>query len=430
MRRQDGQATVLLVGIVAAALVGALVLGAVAGGLGRHGGRQGAVDLAALAAARYMRDAYPYVLEPVHVAGVANDDYLDLARFEAEAGRVAGETARRNGIRSVAVSFPGARTALVPSVVRVTAKDDLVVAGRHVEDRVSADAELTVGGIAGGDASHGAGEYAGPYAYRSGHPMRPDVALAYDRMARAARSAGIDLFVVSGYRSDAEQAALFAAHPDPKWVAPPGKSLHRLGTELDLGPGSAYRWLIANAGRFGFVQRYSWEPWHFGFSSNAGSASLGYTADRRTSMPSFVPAAFAPSIARAAQRWNVGAALLSAQLYQESGFNPFARSGAGAEGIAQFMPATAARYGLRDAYDASSSIDAQAHLMRDLLRRFGSVPLALAAYNAGPTAVAACGCVPAIPETQAYVTEILALLRGAGDPAGADAAVLQVRLVR
>jgi LAS superfamily LD-carboxypeptidase LdcB len=44
---------------------------------------------------------------------------------------------------------------------------------------------------------------------------------------------------------------------------PPGKSLRRLGTELDLAPPSAYGWLRRNAGRFGFIQRYSWEPWHY-----------------------------------------------------------------------------------------------------------------------------------------------------------------------
>ena len=63
--------------------------------------------------------------------------------------------------------------------------------------------------------------------------------------------------------------------------------------------------------------------------------------------------------------------------------------------------------------------------MRDLLRRFPSVPLALAAYNAGPAPVAACGCIPAIPETQAYVAKILGLLDGAGE----DFAPLEVRLV-
>ena len=59
-------------------------------------------------------------------------------------------------------------------------------------------------------------------------------------------------------------------------------------------------------------------------------------------------------------------------------------------------------------------MDAQAHLMSDLLRQFGDPSLALAAYNAGPAPVEACGCIPAYPETQAYVSRILALLAGAG----------------
>ena len=78
------------------------------------------------------------------------------------------------------------------------------------------------------------------------------------------------------------------------------------------------------------------------------------------------------------------------------------------------MPGTARSYGLSNPYDATASIDAQAHLMRDLLRQFPAVPLALAAYNAGPNPVAACGCVPAIPETVAYVARILALLDASG----------------
>jgi soluble lytic murein transglycosylase-like protein len=94
------------------------------------------------------------------------------------------------------------------------------------------------------------------------------------------------------------------------------------------------------------------------------------------------------------------------------------------------MPGTAAAYGLDDPFDAERSIDAQAHLMRDLLRSFGSVPLALAAYNAGSQRVRACGCVPAIPETQAYVANILGLLDGAGDANGTGAGALQIRLVR
>ena len=120
------------------------------------------------------------------------------------------------------------------------------------------------------------------------------------------------------------------------------------------------------------------------------------------------------------------AQLLAAQLYAESGFNPFARSPAGAEGIAQFMPGTAQAMGLLDPFDPAAAVDAQAHLMRDLLGRFGAVPLALAAYNAGPGAVAACGCIPPFPETRAYVTRILGLLGGAGELAVGE---LEVRLV-
>jgi soluble lytic murein transglycosylase-like protein len=79
------------------------------------------------------------------------------------------------------------------------------------------------------------------------------------------------------------------------------------------------------------------------------------------------------------------------------------------------MPGTAGTYGLANPFDADAAIDAQAHLMRDLLRQFASVPLALAAYNAGASNVASCGCIPPFPETQAYVAEILGLLHGSGD---------------
>jgi hypothetical protein len=267
------------------------------------------------------------------------------------------------------------------------------------------------------------GGYSGPLVYRDGEGMRPDVAAAYDRMSAAARHAGLDLVVVSGFRSDAEQAELFARHPDPRWVAPPGHSLHRCATELDLGPSSAYGWLAANARRFGFVQRYSWEAWHYGFTSGpppcsaagnlVGPDGAASGQDSATALPSFVPAQYRAPILRSASRWNVSPGLLAAQLMAESGFNPRAVSPAGALGIAQFMPGTARSYGLRDPFDPVAAIDAQAHLMSDLLRQFHSVPLALAAYNAGSGAVAACGCIP-YAETRAYVARILALADGAG----------------
>jgi hypothetical protein len=295
--------------------------------------------------------------------------------------------------------------------------------------RAATDPELDPGGGGLAGFARGGG-YTGPLAMRQGKGMRPDVAQAFDRMAAAARAAGVQLLVTSAFRSDAEQAILFARRPDPKWVAPPGQSLHRYATELDLGPSTAYGWLAANARKFGFVQRYSWEPWHFGYALNARS-TLVSTADgeRGGGVPGFVPEQFAPMLSRAAQRWNVSATLLAAQLYAESGFNPFAVSSAGAQGIAQFMPGTAAAMGLDDPFDAAQAIDAQAHLMRDLLRQFADVSLALAAYNAGPAPVAACGCVPPYPETRGYVARILGLMGGAGEIVGAGGG-LAVRLVR
>jgi soluble lytic murein transglycosylase-like protein len=173
-----------------------------------------------------------------------------------------------------------------------------------------------------------------------------------------------------------------------------------------------------------------WEPWHWGFDggprpcSDAGDAvGSGAAFDRRggdgalaggAGLPGFVPARFRAPLLRAAARWNVSAAMLAAQLMAESNFNPYATSSAGAQGIAQFIPGTAAAYGLEDPFDPGEAIDAQAHLMHDLLAQLGSPQLALAAYNAGPAPVEACGCVPSIPETSAYVSRILALLGGAG----------------
>jgi soluble lytic murein transglycosylase-like protein len=161
------------------------------------------------------------------------------------------------------------------------------------------------------------------------------------------------------------------------------------------------------------------------------SRGAGRPGDGRSAIPAFVPTRFEAPIARAASRWNVSAALLAAQLYAESNFNPFAVSRTGARGIAQFMPGTARSYGLTDPFDATTAIAAQARLMRDLLRRFGSVPLALAGYNAGAGAVDRCGCVPPYSETQAYVARILGLMGGAGAGLGSTGATegLEVHLV-
>ena len=426
LRSERGQSTVLLLGVLATLIAVSLVLAAFGQALGGKGRAQRVADIAAVSGAHAMRDAYPRLFEPPELRpGVPNPRHLSRAEYLALARAAAIRAARRNGLALALadVTFPGG-SSFAPTRIAVRTRTDTHVrvqqdgARRRIRARARAEAELSPPAGDGLDA-RGHGEYTGPLAYRQGKPMRPDVALAFDRMSRAAAAAGVRLIVTSGFRGNAEQATLFARNPDPRWVTPPGRSLHRLGTELDLGPPAAYGWLARNAPRFGFVKRYSWEPWHFGFARSPGTASVGFGVrggDGRATaaMQSFVPARYAPMIARAAQRWSVSAQLLAAQIYAESNFNPFARSPAGAQGIAQFMPGTARAMGLRNPFDPARAIDAQARLMRDLLRRFGSVPLALAAYNAGPGAVARCGCVPPYAETRGYVARILGLLGGAG----------------
>lgn len=428
LRGESGQALILALGGCLAVLAGALALVAIVGAVTGKGRVQRAADLAAISAARSMRDDLPRLLSPPRLPdGSPNPTHIDKSAYLGRARLAATEAGIANGVdpSRLRLGFPDIGS-FAPLRARAVVVARLDVAGGHTRAEASATAEAAAPpGAAGGmpPVASGGG-YSGPLVYRNGKGMRPDVAAAFDRMVVAARTGGVDLIVVSGFRSDAEQAALFAAHPDPRWVAPPGHSLHRCATELDLGPETAYSWLAANAGRFGFLQRYSWEAWHYGFEagpapcSEAGNSLVGTGGDGAAAgaatLPTFVPDRFRDPLLEAASHWNVSAPLLAAQLMAESNFNPFAVSPAGAQGIAQFIPSTAAAYGLDDPFDPVAAIEAQAHLMSDLIRQLGDPQLALAAYNAGPAPVEACHCVPAYPETQAYVSRILALLGGAG----------------
>lgn len=108
----------------------------------------------------------------------------------------------------------------------------------------------------------------------------------------------------------------------------------------------------------------------------------------------------------AGRRHDVDPALLAAVAKAESGFDPRAVSPVGAQGLMQFMPATAAEMDV-DPWDPASAIDGAARYLRRSLDRFGSVDLAVASYNAGPGAVARHGGIPPYPETQNYVRTVL-----------------------
>lgn len=109
----------------------------------------------------------------------------------------------------------------------------------------------------------------------------------------------------------------------------------------------------------------------------------------------------------AANTYGVSVNLLKAVGMAESNFNQYAQSGAGAQGVMQLMPATAAGLGVTDPFDARQNIMGGAKLLAQNLAMYGgNIDLALAAYNAGPGNVAAYGGIPPFAETQNYVVKV------------------------
>jgi len=117
---------------------------------------------------------------------------------------------------------------------------------------------------------------------------------------------------------------------------------------------------------------------------------------------------YVKEIAEASQRYGVPVKLVSAVIRAESGFNPRAVSRKGAQGLMQLMPTTASILGVRNSFDPGENIDGGVRHLRGLIDRFPqSLPLAIAAYNAGEKAVTQYGGIPPYPETQDYVAKVL-----------------------
>jgi soluble lytic murein transglycosylase-like protein len=126
-----------------------------------------------------------------------------------------------------------------------------------------------------------------------------------------------------------------------------------------------------------------------------------------SALPPGVP--YGTEITAAAQRHGIDPALLAGLVRQESNFDPTAGSPAGARGLTQLMPGTAAGLGVTDVTDPLQSLDGGAKYLKQQLDAFGGdVTKALAAYNAGPGAVQRYGGVPPYAETQNYVQKVQA----------------------
>jgi soluble lytic murein transglycosylase-like protein len=127
-------------------------------------------------------------------------------------------------------------------------------------------------------------------------------------------------------------------------------------------------------------------------------------------------------IAEAAEEYKLDPELIRAVMRAESAFNPMVVSRAGAQGLMQLMPALAEEMGVDDPFDPRQNIMGGARYLRWLLDRHrGNIPLSLASYNAGPTAVARYrGAVPPFRETRQYVKKITGFLADARAAAADD----------
>jgi soluble lytic murein transglycosylase-like protein len=122
---------------------------------------------------------------------------------------------------------------------------------------------------------------------------------------------------------------------------------------------------------------------------------------------------FQSLIEESCARYGVDPALLAGLIEQESHFDPTVGSSAGAQGLTELMPETAASLGVTDPHDPAQSIDAGARLLSEKLAEFGGdTELALAAYNAGSGAVQQYHGIPPYPETQEYVKKVLGYAAG------------------
>ena len=412
-------------GAVAIAAVALLLVLALVAGAGLRAGRallldervHGSADAVALAAAS--------VLEGRYGAAVDAGGSPATTRATEAASRAAAERASaRLGLELESISFERSARDPSPTAVRVR-----VVAGR---DRAGARAGLAfaqpapaqgfrpadVRGLDAGGAVVAAALAQLGWPYVWGGESRAEGGFDCSGLidyAFAAAGVPVGRLTAAGLQQRAQPLPATASLQAGDLVFV-GLPAHHVG--LVVAPG-----LAVEAPHRGARVRI--EPLGNGGWTGAGrllpGASLPGAGE--LAVPAYVPVPFRALIAAAARAEQVPPALLAAQLEAESGFDAAARSAAGAQGIAQFMPATwAGEWNPQRAhspFEPGAAIAAQARLMHDLLERAGGdIATALAAYNAGPAVIPA----DWPRETRAYVARIL---RRFGGPAELSPLTLQ-----
>ncbi|MCS7241156.1 MAG: lytic transglycosylase domain-containing protein [Candidatus Caldatribacterium sp.] len=134
---------------------------------------------------------------------------------------------------------------------------------------------------------------------------------------------------------------------------------------------------------------------------------FGCRVPERVQRPTEPSSSFEEIIEECARKYGISPALVRKLIAVESGGNPKAVSPKGAVGLMQLMPETCKDLGISDPFDVRQNIEGGVRYLRGLLDRFGSLELALAAYNAGPARVKAYGGIPPFAETQAFIRKVL-----------------------
>lgn len=160
---------------------------------------------------------------------------------------------------------------------------------------------------------------------------------------------------------------------------------------------------LASNGNFVQISRPAWTPEPALVPDYVGAEIVA-----PTQIPSPPTGTVRQHIQHAAAKYGISSDLVDAVAWQESRYNPRARSSAGAIGVMQLMPGTARTLGVTNPHDVRQNVAGGTAYLRQQLERFGNnVPLALAAYNAGPGAVMKYGGIPPYRETQNYVRQIM-----------------------
>lgn len=282
-------------------------------------------------------------------------------------------------------------------------------------DALSSGSGATLGGVSGSDVVSDAEHYLGvPYLYGGTDPSKgldcsalvqrtyADLGISLPRTSQEQATVGTPVASLAQaqpgdlvcFGSPATHIGIYAG--DGKMVVAPHTGTNVQVQEITTTP-STIRRIVADPSASAFAV------------ASSRPAALAATAG--SDWPTG-GAAYSAAFTAAEKKYNLPSGMLSAVARAESGYRPDVVSSAGAIGLMQLMPATAEALGV-DPTNPAQAIDGAARLLRGQLTKFGSVPLALAAYNAGGPSVDKYGGIPPYAETQNYVQKVMTYMNEA-----------------